>query len=405
MWLTLKRRNKTSLVGSRVLVPVLIACLALVILYFLMTPENLVPNRLPKKMTVHEQLTLEQSSSLTFTADYPWVIFPILKGDRIGETVIEGNLLAYQNSPVPLTVTIEIVNLTTYQTRTLRIGQELPCWPYYTIDLFGDWLVLDASCPVPPPTRYEAYAFNLLTDELIILSPTPDTPPEMDNGQEVAIYEDQVVWVASNMGGEQRDVYLRDLTLGITSRITTNEAVRMEFYPDIYGNWIAWQSYASDWSNHLIEAYNVVSTEYITIPIVQVDGVGPHIDGDLIVWDEERDGNDSDIWGFDLTTHQLFPIISDDIDQDESFVANGLITYNERPGPFGTPRHYFVYDLAQSIAFFLFIEPCSGCVGNFKAFENLIYWRSFQASELGPKGILGALPLPERNYLPIIVKS
>jgi len=111
------------------------------------------------------------------------------------------------------------------------------------------------------------------------------------------IYEDKIVW--QNETGNQKDIYMHDLSTGITTQITDDR--RIDRDPAIYGDKIVW---CAGYLNFEMNVYMYDISTGETQQITSGEGCRryyPDIYEDKIVWQDKRSGN-FDIYMYDLST-------------------------------------------------------------------------------------------------------
>jgi beta propeller repeat protein len=336
--------------------------------------------------------------------DFPWIVTPVEQRERIGRLTVHANQVAWIDWEDP-EGPIMIKNLETGEVRTLL--EELPC-PGYTsydsrLDMDGDWLVSVFNCG---GFDYEVQAFNLATNELIYIQPPPDAPPEQVLGLDPAIHNEKVVWFQRSMG-ENADLYLYDLQTRTAISLTANGGPVVEIHPDIYGDWVVWDSYNLDTYDHSLVAYNLLSGEQITHPVASYPyHIFPRIYEDVVVWDDVRnDGENGDIYGYDLATHQEFPIVTTPASQYAPYIHQNLLAYKQQV--IGVTGAVYVHDLLSGESAFIHEENDANSndpvtVYDITVHDGLI---GFYESYVEPDIIYVARRLPERVYIPIFHKT
>ena len=119
-----------------------------------------------------------------------------------------------------------------------------------------------------------------------------------------AIYKDLVVYQDDREAGGSSDIFLYNITSGLTTQITNNLADQIN--PAVYGDHIVWSDNRDDATGMTYQIYiNGTSpgTEYAISPAFGTDQQHPQIFGDLVVWQDNRNGN-WDIYLFNLTSGQ-----------------------------------------------------------------------------------------------------
>ena len=334
------------------------------------------------------------------TPDYPWVLSPVAQQEVVRSTVY-ANLVAWMDyEGLSPELPIMIKDLETGEIRALR--EELPC-PGHSgsrMDIDGDWIVAVFFCG---PFDYEVQAFNLATDELVLIQPPPDAPPEQVWGLEPAIHNEKVVWY-QRTSGENADLYLYDLQTRTAISLTANGGPVVEIHPDIYGDWVVWDSYNLDTFDHNLVAYNLVSSEHITHPVSTYPfHPFPRIYENLVVWGDHRQGTDNgDIYGYDLDTRQEFAIITEPDSQYAPVIDQNLIAYLQI-----TDNDYVVHvhNLISGETAFIFQTDNTNNLSeiyDLTVHDGLI---GFYESYVGPDIIYVARQLPERFYMPVFMNG
>ena len=185
--------------------------------------------------------------------------------------------------------------------------------------IFGDiiiWSALSAG-------DAGMHLYDLATgNETIIVESTSGEPMP-------AIYGDRVVWQDTWNGNN--DISLLNLTTGNVTHLT-NDTV-MQLAPSISGNNVVWEAqidgedivYLCDVSTGIVTRVSNASTFQFT----------PIVSGDNIVWADWRNGNDSDIYLFNITTREERQITSDPGDETSPVIDGNRIAWvNYRNGTY-----------------------------------------------------------------------
>jgi len=203
------------------------------------------------------------------------------------------------------------------------------------------------------------------------------------NGQYLPdIYGNIVVWADDRNGIANRDIYGYDMgTDGIFGtgddvgefQITTD--TNGQYYPAIYDNIVVWQDYRNGPLNSDIYGYNLSThTEFQVITDTMCQYV-PAIYDNIVVWVHGPAGLPSnyDIYGCNLSTHTVFPIVTypNNLQQDPAIYDNIVVWQDSRTWPddiygavleeefFANPIAAFMpvknYHLRQ-------VNTCLGCI-------------------------------------------
>ena len=125
-------------------------------------------------------------------------------------------------------------------------------------------------------------------------------------------------------------------------------------YPDIYGNIIVWQDSRN--GNADIYAYNLQTEQEIPICTNPADQLEPKISGNLIAWSDRRNWNgtgdiSNDIYAYDMATGKEFAVSTDPGDEQLIGVDEGKIlftrnyyTFTERSNYGSDLCNLFLYD-------------------------------------------------------------
>jgi Tol biopolymer transport system component len=141
---------------------------------------------------------------------------------------------------------------------------------------------------------------------------------------DVAIGDRFVVW--SDRSGGQYDVTSYDLQTGLRQPLTTSPNVN-ERQPATSGSWIVWQAATAGSSAQTrIEALNVATGEKRVIVDNQALNRLPEIDGDLVSYDANVNGN-FEVFLYRLSTHDTYQVTQSSGDQFLPDVFGNLIAY------------------------------------------------------------------------------
>ncbi len=328
----------------------------------------------------------------------PWVNFPIYQNTRADDVVIDWPLVAWIDRPdLSEPGKVLIKNLETGVIRDL--ATDFPCQPAGSdrgdLALHGEWLTGIFTCNWPEPSKL--YALNLNSKELILIEPHPGLPAEQNWPAEPTIYGDTIVWQQENVVRTLVDLFLFDLQSRMVMSLTQTSSPMIEHHPEIYGEWVAWNSLNLSNSDNSVALYNLTSSEHITIPLMTAHETWISLDSQYVVWDDWRNGN-ADVYGFDLISQQILPLITGPYHQSRAVVRDRLLVYQSQ----GTPTSLYVHHLDTEEAYLLFEPPPSQTgISRQKAMDNgVIVWIN---GAVGPQGIVyGARQLPERFFLPVL---
>jgi beta propeller repeat protein len=140
---------------------------------------------------------------------------------------------------------------------------------------------------------------------------------------------DVVVWQDDRDGC--CDVYAKDLDSGDPTQVTdTNDAKE----PDVSGDWVVYVR--EDGDRGSIYAYNLESGERLRLNSTRDDSRGqPMIDGKLVVWADRRNGEDDDIFLYDLESRTEYLVTRSDDDQLEPAVSGTVVVWTDQRGDRG----------------------------------------------------------------------
>lgn len=331
-------------------------------------------------------------------ATNPWATFPIYSHTDASDVAIDWPLVAWSDWPdMSQPTKVIIKNLETGLLQDL--GNSLPCPTIGTgrgdLALYGEWLVGSFTCDYP--NSYEIHAFNLNSQELIMI-PTPSgLPPEQTYASEPAIYGQYIVWQQEDWTVGRSDIFLFDLQSRTSISLTQTLSPIIEVHPEIYQDWVAWNTLDLASGDNFIALYNLSSSEQITIPLAFSYDTEVSVDSQYVVWTDFRNGNNNaDVYGYDLISQQEFPIITAPAHQGEALVRDEVVFYWGQ----GQPDALYVHHLDTQETYLLFQPPPQTSIVHHKAIdENFVIWIN---STVGPEDIIyGAQQLPERFFLPI----
>lgn len=335
-------------------------------------------------------------------ATTPWTNYYVAQDRKAISAVIDWPLVAWVDSTEPQTSKILVKNLETGEIRDL--GDELPCNVSATgrddIALDGDWLVVIYNCYLPEPAKM--YAYNLVTEELVWVEPPPGTPAEQEWPFEPAISGNRIVWQQEDWQTSDIDVYLFDLQSRTAISLTQTAPPWGESHADIDQDWVVWSKARFGTGEQYLIAFNLVSSETITVSLSGAPTtIAPSIQGDIFVWEDFRNSSmQADIYGYNLSVHQTFPIVISPNSQYIPDVEDGLVVYQETIAP----QEYaiYVHDMAISETVSIFqTVPNQATQFQLKINNGVIVWIDDDLSIL-ESDIYAAQQLPERRYLPFL---
>jgi beta propeller repeat protein len=191
-----------------------------------------------------------------------------------------------------------------------------------------------------------------------------------------------------------------DLDSRTTMTVTTDGALNTEYWPDVSGDWVVWNNGSSQ--NGDIHAYNLVTTEHVTVTQDSAAQWYPKIDGDLLTWTDGRNG-DLDIYGFDMQTRQEFPLVEGSNYQYGQDIDGNLLTWLENLDGGLT---YGVYSLnldTDETAFIYGSPPQTLPYGPTFLSGNVVLWvfnENFSDTIL-----YGARRMIYQSYLPAVARA
>jgi beta propeller repeat protein len=148
---------------------------------------------------------------------------------------------------------------------------------------------------------------------------------------------DVVVWKTGNAGS---DILYRNVVTGEQGVAFRAGAFEEPRNPVIDGHIVAWSMRdQSDGNGNIVRvmAYDLRTGQLTTIR--EHTGSGDHrsmvaVSGDIVVWEDWRDGS-SDIYGYDLSTGQEFPIATGWTHQHAPSIAGDLVVWSDSSWLFG----------------------------------------------------------------------
>lgn len=339
----------------------------------------------------------------------PWVSSVLLEDNRnYGMALHWPYFVWVESHPVSLTATL-VKNLETGEIYDL--SPDLPCpsiGSNGSISIDGDWLVLIVVCDFPTNNQHSLQAFNLVTHAVIDIEPPSGIPPDQIWPYEPEISGNRVVWHQEKWYQHHgADVYLFDLQSQTALSLTHTSYPWIELGADIDQEWAVWDAINQITDEHLLTAYNISTTERITIPLPGYPyHIFPTVDQNVIVWSDNRDSSmGSDIYAFDLTTRQMFIIVTGPETQFGAKVDDGLVVYTELlVGTYDSVL--LVHHLATGETYQLYQDSTTQNqeLGEVDIDHGVIVYEDIDFDVL-LADIFLAQQLPERLYLPILAQS
>jgi len=187
----------------------------------------------------------------------------------------------------------------------------------------------------------------ILTVSLLILlsfNNTSNIPVIKDTSaqQRPAIYGDYIVWF-EEQGREYEyrpDIFIFGPYIYVYDLSTREKFLIAEVAYSvkilIYGDIIVWDDSRNGPWNSDIYGYNLSTQEKFQITTDPEDQRSPAIYENTVVWSDERNGN-SDIYGYNLSTREEFQITTDPKDQHSPAIYGDIVVWtDERKGWYET---------------------------------------------------------------------
>lgn len=321
-----------------------------------------------------------------------WSVFLIEEDDVNGAVAIYGNKVARRGFDFP-GAHLVIIDLLDGSTR--HYGQDEYVAGIEWIDMDGDWVVTRNHSP--PQNPRTIHAINLVTDEHVEVDPY--TGVYVDN-EYPAIEGNDIVWkhYRSCCGW---DLLHFNLDSRITISITNDGWQNEEHWPDVSGDWVVWNN--GSLQNGDIHAYNMATTEHVTVTQDSASQWYPKIDGNLLTWTDERNGN-RDIYGFDLDTRQEFPLVVGGYPAYAQDIDGNILTWYEAVG--GAVYRIYARNLDTGVTTFIHEPtPTSTPYGPTFLSGNIVLWVFAEDGNLADPKLYGARRLAYQNYLPFAVRA
>ncbi len=205
-------------------------------------------------------------------------------------------------------------------------------------NIYKDWIVYRNQAYSERENWGEIYAYNIKTKRIVTIN-------NSWYSENPAIYEDRVVYQS---GGEGLpDIYCYNLTTTKNIQVTNTKSATE---PAIYGNNIVYKDYYTypvmadnNWLTYdAVYMYDISTktTKMITNSTGSIEKVG--IYGNLIVWDEYRDGN-KDTYIYDISTKQQWNTRNKSDQSDPAIFENRVVWRDSRNGNDDIYMGTFIY--------------------------------------------------------------
>jgi beta propeller repeat protein len=321
-----------------------------------------------------------------------WSAFLIEEDDVSGAVAIYGNKVAKQGFDLPAEHLV-IIDLLNGSTR--HYGANEYVWGIDWVDMDGDWVV--TSNNAPPDNPDTIHAINLVTDEHVVVAPFPGY---FVNNEKPAIDGDNIVWMQYRQCCAWDLVHF-DLQSRTTISITNDGWQNQEHWPDVSGDWVVWNNGSSQ--NGDIYAYNMATTELVTVTQDADPQWYPKIDGNLLTWTDSRRGPQyRDIYGFDLKTRQEFPlVVSTQPAYAQDIDGNILTWYKSTNGP-ASQIYARNLDTGETTLIYETIPPSMPYGPTFLS-GNTVLWVFAEEGNYTEPRLYGARRLTYQSYLPVLV--
>jgi len=231
--------------------------------------------------------------------------------------------------------------------RDLQSGQERPLvsHPAAQLDhaLDGTFLVWEdgRNCPSNVPseyTNYEIYAMDLASgQEFSVCTVGWDQLNPAISG-DIIVWQDHRAQFPGFVPTWGR-IYGYDVTTGGEFLIAASSDGVDQVKPAISGNIVVW---ADMHNGGDIWGHDLDSNTRFPIHVGPYSQNDVDIDGRYVVWEDWRNGVDTDIWGYDLLTGEEFPIYQGPGNQSDPKVSGNLVVW-DFPGPGDQDRIWGAY--------------------------------------------------------------
>jgi beta propeller repeat protein len=317
-----------------------------------------------------------------------WSVFVIEEDEVTGAVAVYGNKVARQGFDVPV-YHLVIIDLLDGSTRHYGYGEYVGGIDW--IDIDGDWVVTSHDL-IPQNT---VNAINLVTDEHVEVFPYPGYYTE---NLYPAIDGDSIVWMHYRECCGW-DLLHFDLDSRTTISITNDGWQNTEYWPDVSGDWVVWNNGSSQDGD--IHAYNLSTTEHVTVTQDSIPQWYPKIDGNLLTWSDGRNGA-FDVYGFDMETRQEFPLVTGPNHQYGQDIDGNLLTWLENIGTFTYQVNSRNLDTGETSLIYESI-PWTEPYGPTFLSGNVVMW-VFNENFTDPI-LYGARRLTYQSYLPAIARA
>ena len=323
-----------------------------------------------------------------------WSVFLITDEEVSGTVAIYGNKVAKQGFEFPVEHLV-IIDLLDGSVRHYSDREEYPSSVEW-IDMDGDWVVTrNDDAPENPDT---IHAINLVTDEHVVVAPFPGY---FVNNEKPAIDGDSIVWMQYRQCCAWDLVHF-DLQTRTTMSITTDGPLNTEHWPDVSGDWVVWNNGSLQSGD--IRAYNMATTEHVTVTQDSFAQWYPKIDGNLLTWTDDRNGN-RDIYGFDLETRQEFILVNTpQSDYAQDIDGNILTWYSGVPNAIAYRIYGRNLDTGETTLIYETIPPSIPYGPTFLS-GNIVLWVFAEEGNYTEPRLYGARRLTYQSYLPAIAKT
>lgn len=156
-----------------------------------------------------------------------------------------------------------------------------------------------------------------------------------------------IVWKDEREGNSSDDtnIYAYNFVTGEESVVCTVTGEQSN--PSISGDWVVYSDDRANDSDCAAYAYNLVThEERLLASEVDVKNGNPAIDGDIVVhnyWDDTDSAHYGDIWAYDLSTDEAWPVCDVPGQQYEPEIGDGWIVWRDRRNTYDS---IFGYDMA-----------------------------------------------------------
>jgi hypothetical protein len=324
-----------------------------------------------------------------------WSVFLIEEEDASGTVAIYGNKVARNSGEFPVGHLV-IIDLLDGSVRHFWDRKEYPSGVEW-IDMDGDWVVTrNNDAPENPDT---IHAINLVTDEHVVVAPFTGY---FVNNEYPAIDGDSIVWMQYRQCCAWDLVHF-DLETRTTISITTDGPINSEYWPDVSGDWVVWNNGA--YQNGDIHAYNMATTEHVTVTQDAFAQWYPKIDGNLLTWTDSRRGPQfRDVYGFDMETRQEFPgVVGSQPAYAQDIDGNILTWYESINGP-ASQIYARNLDTGETSLIYETIPPSMPYGPTFLS-GNIVMWVFVENGDFANPRLYGARRLTYQSYLPVAAKA